>query len=286
MSSRGRADGARDGALEVAVVAAVELVLVAARCACAVWVSVGGCMSPDPGEPAGASRRRRVAPPSAGRACPIIGAAQPRPTAAVGSRRRAPRASTASAVGSGFGSRASSMRRAIVSIVCGVLADGVERAVFAPAGDVRDRLAADVEADRAEHAVGDAVDEHLGLLAAVARRSRGRARGRSRGRACGPGGCAGPVATTICLRLGSHQPPGPSSGRSRISTRVAELGGVGDERGDQVVVAVAGDRLRRRGERDGLLAGQRVGHADVEDRDGAEEDLLLAGLLAVRRRAA
>ena len=59
------------------------------------------------------------------------------------------------------------MRRAIVSIVCGVLADRVERAVFAPAGDVGDRLAADVEADRAEHAVGDAVDEDLGLLAAV-----------------------------------------------------------------------------------------------------------------------
>ena len=49
----------------------------------------------------------------------------------------------------------------------GVLADRVERAVFAPAGDVGDRLAADVEADRAEHAVGDAVDEDLGLLAAV-----------------------------------------------------------------------------------------------------------------------
>ena len=49
----------------------------------------------------------------------------------------------------------------------GVFADGVQRAVFAPAGDVGDRLAADVETDGAEHAVGDAVDEHLGLLAAV-----------------------------------------------------------------------------------------------------------------------
>jgi hypothetical protein len=60
---------------------------------------------------------------------------------------------TASSAGSGFGSKASSMRRAIVSIVCGVFADGVERAVFAPAGDVRDRLAADLEADGAQHAV-------------------------------------------------------------------------------------------------------------------------------------
>ena len=46
-------------------------------------------------------------------------------------------------------------------------------------------------------------------------------------------------------------------------------------------MAVAGDRLCGRGQRDGLLAGQRVGHRDVEDRDGAEEDLLLAGVLAV-----
>ena len=48
-----------------------------------------------------------------------------------------------------------------------VFLDGVERTVFAPAGDVGDRLAADVEADGAEHAVGDAVDEDLGLLAPV-----------------------------------------------------------------------------------------------------------------------
>ena len=49
----------------------------------------------------------------------------------------------------------------------GVFADGVQRAVFAPAGDVGDRLAADVEADRAADDVAGAVDEHLGALAAV-----------------------------------------------------------------------------------------------------------------------
>jgi len=58
------------------------------------------------------------------------------------------------------------MRRAIVDRL-GVLADRVERAVFAPARDVGDRLAADVQADRSEHAVGDAVDEDLGLVAPV-----------------------------------------------------------------------------------------------------------------------
>ena len=145
-----RVDDAGDGAVEVAVVAAVELVFVAARRrAVRGAVSVGGCMSPVPGE---TGRResplaRRAARPPAGLAR-SSGRRSPRPTP----RRYAASASaaTASAVGSGFGSRASSMRRAIVSIVCGVLADRVERAVFAPAGDVGDRLAADVEADGAE----------------------------------------------------------------------------------------------------------------------------------------
>src|SRR5215216_6742424 len=49
----------------------------------------------------------------------------------------------------------------------GVFADGVQRAVFAPAGDVGDRLAADVEADRAADDVAGAVDEHLGTPAPV-----------------------------------------------------------------------------------------------------------------------
>jgi hypothetical protein len=63
--------------------------------------------------------------------------------------------------------------------------------------------------------------------------------------------------------------------------RVSEFGGVGGERGDQVAVAVARDRLRRRRERDGLFPGQGVGHRDVPDGYGPEEDLPLAGLLAV-----
>jgi hypothetical protein len=46
-------------------------------------------------------------------------------------------------------------------------------------------------------------------------------------------------------------------------------------------VAVALDRLCRRGQRDGLGAGQRVGLGDVEHRHGAEEDALFAGLLVV-----
>jgi hypothetical protein len=49
----------------------------------------------------------------------------------------------------------------------GELADGVEGAAFAPAGHVRDRLAVDGEsdADADAHDVGDAVDDHFGLLA-------------------------------------------------------------------------------------------------------------------------
>jgi hypothetical protein len=62
---------------------------------------------------------------------------------------------------------------------------------------------------------------------------------------------------------------------------VAQFGGVGCERGDQVVVAVAADRLRGWREWNGLLVRERVGHADIEDRDGAEEDLSLAGVVAV-----
>jgi hypothetical protein len=46
-------------------------------------------------------------------------------------------------------------------------ADGVEGTVFAPAGDVGDRLAAHVESHRRADDVGDAVDQHLSPLAAV-----------------------------------------------------------------------------------------------------------------------
>jgi hypothetical protein len=49
----------------------------------------------------------------------------------------------------------------------GVLADRVEGALFAPARDVGDRLAADVEANGGADNVGNAVDEDFGLFAAV-----------------------------------------------------------------------------------------------------------------------
>jgi hypothetical protein len=48
-----------------------------------------------------------------------------------------------------------------------VLTDRVQRAVFAPAGDAGDRLAANVESNGGADDVGDAVDEHFGLLAPV-----------------------------------------------------------------------------------------------------------------------
>ena len=49
----------------------------------------------------------------------------------------------------------------------GVFADGLEGAVFAPAGDVGDRVAGDIEPEGAEYAVGDAVDEDFAAFAAV-----------------------------------------------------------------------------------------------------------------------
>ena len=65
-------------------------------------------------------------------------AAARRGTARVARLRRERVGSDRAGRRSGLGASASSMRRAIVSIVCGVLADRVQRAVFAPAGDVRD----------------------------------------------------------------------------------------------------------------------------------------------------
>ena len=137
------------------------------------------------------------------------------------------------------------MRRAIVSIVCGVFADRVERAVFAPAGDVGDRLAADVEADGAEHAVGDAVDEDLGLLAAVLLVAEPVCVGELVGERADllVGGSGG---DDDLAALGVAPAARPVLGEVADLDAVAELGGVGDQRGDQVVVAVAGDRLRRR----------------------------------------
>ena len=86
---------------------------------------------------------------------------------------------------------------------------------------------------------------------------------------------------TICLCLVVAPAAGAVVGEVADLDAVAELAREFLERRDQVSVAVALDRLRRRGQRDGLGAGQRVGLRDVKDRHGAEEDPLLAGLLAV-----
>ena len=87
--------------------------------------------------------------------------------------------------------------------------------------------------------------------------------------------------------LGVAPAAGPVVGElTDLDARSRARGGVLEQRGDQVAVAVAVDRLCGGRERDGLDAGQRVGHRDVEDRHGAEEDALLARVLAVCRRAA
>jgi hypothetical protein len=151
----------------------------------------------------------------------------------------------------------------------GVFADRVERAVFAPAGDVGDRFATDVEPGGAADDVGGAVDEDFGLLAAVLL-----------------------VAESECVRElvderadlavgGSRRyddlpvlwvAPAAGAGLGQLADlgAVAEFVGERGERREQVGVAVALDRVLGRGQRDGFGAGERVGHADIEHRDRAE----------------
>ena len=114
------------------------------------------------------------------------------------------------------------MRRAIVSIVCGVLADRVERAVLAPAGDVGDRLAADVEADR-----------RAARCRSRSRRAPRRARGRtarSRGR------CA---CASSCTSVRTWRFAGPAGDDDllgawgRTSRRGRARGGRGSRRGSR-----------------------------------------------------
>ncbi|HEX5900929.1 MAG TPA: hypothetical protein VFY32_16105, partial [Solirubrobacteraceae bacterium] len=92
---------------------------------------------------------------------------------------------------------------------------------------------------------------------------------------------AGPRGDDNLAALGVTPATRPVVGEVADRDAVAELGGMGDERGDQVVVRVAGDRLRRRGQRDGLLARQRVGATHVPHGHGPKEHALAAGLLTV-----
>jgi hypothetical protein len=92
---------------------------------------------------------------------------------------------------------------------------------------------------------------------------------------------AGPSAITISRRFGVAPAARAGFGEPAGLDGVAELARQRDQGRDQLGVAVAFDRLRGRGERHGLHAGQWVGHRDVEDRDAAEEDPLGAGLLAM-----
>src|SRR6202035_3501693 len=71
---------------------------------------------------------------------------------------------------------------------------------------------------------------------------------------------------------------GPALQRE-LPDRVAELRREVLERGEEVRVAVAGDRLRRGREWDRLHAWQDLGLGDVEHGDRAEERALLAGLV-------
>src|SRR5829696_2369810 len=135
-----------------------------------------------------------------------------------------------------------------------VFVDGVESAVFAPAGDVGDRLAADVEPDGGADDVGDAVDEHLGLLAAVllvadAEGVRELVHERADLTVGGPGGDDDLLVLVVA--------PAARAGLGEVADldAIAELAPELLEWRDQAGVAVAFDRLRRRVKRDGLRAG-------------------------------
>src|SRR5215213_6877325 len=118
-------------------------------------------MSPDPG---GAGRRSRSRCRTAGApAGPArsSGRVQPRPSVrlcgwGIGWRCR----------GAGYGLECVFDGASDRVDRCGVLADGVELAVLAPACDVGDRFAADVERDRGADDVGHTVHEHLAAFAA------------------------------------------------------------------------------------------------------------------------
>src|SRR4051794_9577111 len=96
-------------------------------------------MRPVPGEP-------RTTPSdhlSVARLARSCGASQPRPTTSGGVGHLVLDLRRAGGVEGGFDAAGDRVDR------LGVFADGVQRAVFAPTGDVGDRLAPDVEADRA-----------------------------------------------------------------------------------------------------------------------------------------
>ena len=135
-----------------------------------------------------------------------------------------------------------------------VFADRVEGAVFAPAGDVGDRLAADVEADGAQHAVGDAVDEDLGLSSRVLLV----ADAVCVGQFVGEGAdllVGGSVGDDDLAALGVTPAAGPFVGQLTDLDAVAELAAELLQRCEQVAVAVALDRLCGGSERDRLEPG-------------------------------
>lgn len=176
-----------------------------------------------------------------------------------------------------------SIRRAIVSIVpAGVLADGVERALLAPAGHVGHALAGDVEPGRAADDVGDAVDEDLGLLSAVlavadAERVRQLMDEHADLR----------VGREVLVDDDLHAvwvaPAVGAAVERQVPDAVAELPGEVLERRQQARVAVTADRRARRLERDRVAAGQRIGLGDVEHGDRAEDGaaLVLVGVVGV-----
>jgi len=129
---------------------------------------------------------------------------------------------------------------------------GLERAVFAPAGDVGHRLAGDVEADGLQHAEGRAVDKHLGSLAPellIADPERVRELVDEHPQ-LGVGGQGG--ADDDALLLGIAPALAGERGEVAELDVESELGREVLEAREELAVRVALDRLARRRERYGL----------------------------------
>jgi hypothetical protein len=124
----------------------------------------------------------------------------------------------------------------------GELGDGLEGAVFAPAGHVWDRLAGDVQAEAAEHDQGGGVDDDFGLgsrvvLVVDSEGVDGLVDERAQPRV---GGAVG--VDDDLLGLGVAPAAGAAGDRLKRDG-VAERLGEGDRRRDQVGVRIAGERL-------------------------------------------
>ena len=158
--------------------------------------------------------------------------------------------------------------------------DPLGRLVRAPAGEVRDALAACVEAEGSADDKGDALDDQLGLRAAVRLVVDAVGVGKLVDEGRNP-------AVSGQFRV-DHDPRFAGGAVTRRTVErlvldcVAERDGVPLKRPEQVGVAGAADRLPGRFERCRLDSGERIGLRDIEDSREPKTDELRFALVGVR----